>query len=372
MILLGLIAAVVFLAYANGANDNFKGVATLFGSRTTDYRKALAWATLTTFAGSLAAVWVSQGLVKAFSGKGLVPAVVTADPAFLVAVGLGAALTVFLATLTGFPISTTHALVGALVGAGWVAVGPQVRLGALAQIFLLPLAASPLMALGLTAGIYPLLRTARTRLGVIKQLCVCVGPGWEPVRLRPDGTAVLQSTGAALTVGERSACVEQYRGVLFGVDVQRALDAAHYVSAGAVGFARGLNDAPKIVALLVVAQALRVSVTTGLVLVAAAMAVGGWLNARRVAQTMSQRITVMDHGQGFTANLVTSLLVTVASGWGLPVSTTHVSVGALCGIGVTTRAGRWDVMRNIALAWVITLPVAAACAAAIYGLVHIR
>ena len=60
---------------------------------------------------------------------------------------------------------------------------------------------------------------------------------------------------------------------------------------------------------------------------------------------MSQRITVMDHGQGFTANLVTSFLVTIASGWGVPVSTTHVSVGALCGIGVATRAGQWDRLR---------------------------
>ncbi|MBI4227397.1 MAG: inorganic phosphate transporter, partial [Candidatus Omnitrophica bacterium] len=350
----------------------FKGVATLFGSRTTDYHHALGWATITTFAGSLAALWVSQGLVKAFSGKGLVPAAVTADPAFLMAVGVGAALTVFLATLTGFPISTTHALVGALVGAGWMAVGPQVRLGTLGSVFLLPLVASPLMALALTAVIYPLLHAARARLGIVKQLCVCVGPGWEPVRLRSDGTAVLQSTGAALTVGERSACVEQYRGVVFGVDVRRALDAAHYVSAGAVGFARGLNDAPKIMALLVAAQALRLPVTTGLVLVAAAMAGGGWLNARRVAQTMSRQITTMDHGQGFTANVVTSFLVAIASGWGLPVSTTHVSVGALCGIGVATRAGRWDVIRNIALSWVITLPVAAACAALIYGLAHTR
>src|SRR3989338_5816842 len=104
-----LVLAVAFLAYANGANDNFKGVATLFGSRTTDYRTALWWATLTTFAGSCVALTLSGGLVKAFSGKGLVPDLLTHDPQFILAVGMGAALTVMLATITGFPISTTHA-----------------------------------------------------------------------------------------------------------------------------------------------------------------------------------------------------------------------------------------------------------------------
>ena len=109
----GLLVIVLFLAYTNGANDNFKGVATLFGSRTTDYRKALWWATGTTLAGSLAAVLLSCGLVKAFSGKGLVPDVFTHDPQFLCAVGLGAALTILLATIVALPIATTHALTGA-------------------------------------------------------------------------------------------------------------------------------------------------------------------------------------------------------------------------------------------------------------------
>ena len=112
----GLICVMLFLAYANGANDNFKGVATLFGSRTTDYRHALWWATWTTLLGSCAAALLSGRLVKVFSGKGLVPETLTHDPSFLFAVGLGAAITVMLATLTGWPISTTHALTGALVG----------------------------------------------------------------------------------------------------------------------------------------------------------------------------------------------------------------------------------------------------------------
>ncbi len=77
---LALVVVTLFLAYANGANDNFKGVATLFGSRTTNYRRALWWATGTTLLGSCAAVLLSGGLVRAFSGKGLVPETLTNEP----------------------------------------------------------------------------------------------------------------------------------------------------------------------------------------------------------------------------------------------------------------------------------------------------
>ncbi len=68
-----LLIGVAFLAYSNGANDNFKGVASLFGSRTCGYRVAISWATVTTFAGSAAAIFLAQDLLKKFSGKGLVP-----------------------------------------------------------------------------------------------------------------------------------------------------------------------------------------------------------------------------------------------------------------------------------------------------------
>lgn len=360
-----LVVAVLFLAYANGANDNFKGVATLFGSRTANYRVALTWATLTTFAGSLTALWVSRGLVKAFSGKGLVSASVAAEPAFLLAVGLAAAATVMLATMTGFPISTTHALTGALAGAGWMAAGSSLNFGALGRTFFLPLLVSPFLAFGITLALYPVLRGIRERLGVTKRLCLCEGPARQVVLARSGGALVLASTGRALSVGEEARCVEEYQGVLFGIDCQFWLDRLHYLSAGAVSFARGLNDTPKIVALLLVARGLGLPLSAGMAAVGVAMAVGGLLHARKVAVTLSQRITPMNHGQGFTANLVTSCLVTAASTVGLPVSTTHVSCGSLFGLGAVNRTARWGVIRAIALSWIATLPLAAGLAAAV-------
>ncbi|MHC4182785.1 MAG: inorganic phosphate transporter, partial [Planctomycetota bacterium] len=91
IILIILFLATCFLAYSNGANDNFKGVATLFGSKTTNYKNAIWWATITTFAGSVASIFFAHALVKTFSGKGLVPQVVSASPEFLTAVAIGSA-----------------------------------------------------------------------------------------------------------------------------------------------------------------------------------------------------------------------------------------------------------------------------------------
>src|SRR2546423_4862708 len=161
MIFVLLFLATCFLAYSNGANDNFKGVATLFGSRTCSYRTAISWATVTTFAGSITAIFLAQALLKKFSGKGLVPDTLTTSPEFLLAIAIGAGATVILATLTGFPISTTHGLTGALVGAGLTAVGPQVNFTVLGNAFVLPLLLSPLLAMAVGGTIYLTFRFLR-------------------------------------------------------------------------------------------------------------------------------------------------------------------------------------------------------------------
>ena len=146
---------------------------------------------------------------------------------------------------------------------------------------------------------------------------------------------------------------------------QSVLDKLHFLSAGLVGFARGLNDTPKIVALLAAASGLGLSMSTSFSLVGVAMAVGGLVAARRVAITISDGIVGMNRGQGFVANLATAFWVTVASLVGLPVSTTHVSCGSLFGLGVVTGKARWRMIVRIILAWVVTLPVAGAIAAGV-------
>lgn len=86
---------------------------------------------------------------------------------------------------------------------------------------------------------------------------------------------------------------------------------------------------------------------------------------------MSKKITIMNTGQGFSANLVTGFLVIAASRYGLPVSTTHVSVGSIFGVGLISRKANARVFYQILLSWILTLPIAALLSASIYwGLQH--
>ncbi len=92
------------------------------------------------------------------------------------------------------------------------------------------------------------------------------------------------------------------------------------------------------------------------------MGLGGVLLARRVAETMSLRINHLDHAQGISANLITAILVIFASKWGLPVSTTHVSVGSISGVGARAGTLEWPALRAVLTSWAATLPFAAVSA----------
>jgi PiT family inorganic phosphate transporter len=366
-----LFLTTLFVAYANGANDNFKGVATLFGANTATYRGAIALATITTFAGALCSVYFAEALVQAFSGKGLVPDEIAASPDFLLAVAAGAGSTVIIASLMGLPVSTTHALTGGLMGTGLLVAGAQLNLDRLGSGFLAPLLLAPALAVLLTIPVYRALRTLSGRLGIKRESCICVGAHFVPVR-RLQYNATLQqytlpapaAAGVDITVGTRNDCIEKYDGRLVGISAQSLVDGLHYLSAGIVSFARGLNDTPKIVALLLVVEALHIEL--GMLAIATAMAVGGLLNARKVAITMSKRISRMSDGQALAANLVTGLLVVLASRSGLPVSTTHVSVGAISGIGLVNGSANRSVIGGILASWVLTLPIAATFGALTY------
>jgi PiT family inorganic phosphate transporter len=310
-----LFLAAFFVAFTNGANANFKGVASLYGSGTTSLRKALLWGTLTTFLGSLAAGFLAEGMLDKFSGRGIVPSELVASPGFMCAVAIGGALTSFLATRFGFPVSTTHALVGALLGAGLVAVGSEVQWAALGKSFLYPLFFSPIVAALLGGIVYLILRA---------------------VKLAPDQRTPL-------------------------------LDTLHYLSAGAASFARGLNDTPKIAALMLAVPGIELH--WGFLIVAVAIALGGLIDADKVAETLGKKVTAMNPGQGFAASLVTASLVTTASFHSLPVSTTHVSVGSLLGMGVVTRQAKWKKVWEIMLAWFSTVPCGALLGAVAYWVI---
>ncbi|MEL6493953.1 MAG: inorganic phosphate transporter [Cyanobacteria bacterium J06623_7] len=356
-----IFAATVFLAYANGANDNFKGVATLFGSKTTNYKVAIWWATATTFAGSLCSVLFATALLKSFSGKGLVPDAIADTGSFHLAVALGAAITVILATITGFPISTTHGITGALTGAGLAAIGTELNFAALGKSYFIPLLLSPLIAIGLGLGLYSLLHYGRTALGIKEAWCVCAGNKSE---LIPVGSEVAFAQNSEFSIDTIKNCDRQYVGNFWGIESQKLVDICHFLSAGAVSFARGLNDTPKIVALLLTVTAF--SIQGGMLAVGLGMAVGGLLNARKVAQTVSNKITTLNPGRGLAANIATGFLVIFASRLGVPVSTTHVSVGSIFGVGVISRTAHIGMFSKVLSSWVLTLPIAAGISAIAY------
>ena len=200
MIFVALFLATCFLAWSNGANDNFKGVASLYGCRAASYRTAITWATLTTFAGSIASIFLAQALLKKFSGKGLVPDSFVGSEAFLLAVALGAAITVILATRLGFPISTTHALTGAIVGCGLVAVGTGVNFTALGKGFVLPLLLSPVLAIVLGGLLYFIFRSLRLICGVKKEMCICLGSEERVLAITQPNSIMALRSGSALTL----------------------------------------------------------------------------------------------------------------------------------------------------------------------------
>lgn len=368
MIIIGMLLSTLAglsLALSNGANDNFKGVATLLGSKTTSYRIALIWATLTTLLGSLTAFFLAQELMANFSGKGLVSDEVLLLKSFAVSVCLGSAMTVFLATRLGFPISTTHAIVGSLIGAGYMASPTGVNLAKLFSTFFLPLLTSPFISALGVALLYPVLSFLRKRSDIKRESCLCIGN--EVLELAPAGVSrgafpgsLTVDCGPTLQIGTSVTCEERYTGYFYGIKAKTILDSAHFISSGLVGFARGLNDTPKIAAVLIAGTSL--STFSSVAAVSLLMALGGVLFSKRVAETMSFNITKMNDGQGFTSNFVTSGVVILASIFGMPVSTTHVSCGALFGLGTITKQADWKSISKIALSWLITLPVAASLA----------
>lgn len=372
-------AGALLLAFVNGANDNMKGAATLYGSGALGYRAALGLATVSTAFGSLASAFLAGALAETFSARGLVPdAALT--PEYLAAVALGASAAVLLATRLGLPVSTTHALVGAVAGAGAVAAGAALDLSVLGGAFVTPLVAGPLLAIAVAFALVRAGRGAARRLGVGAETCVCLEraepaladaggadlaapEGGGGALAHAGGGLALAAPSLALVVEPHRACATREGAHVLGFELARLVEVAHVLSASLVGFARGLNDTPKILGL--VASSGSVSPEAGSVALGGAMALGGWLGARRVAETLAKELTPMEQPDGLAANAATSLLVASASPLGLPLSTTHVSAGGIFAVGAARGELRWSLAGELALAWLVTLPLAAALAGAL-------
>jgi len=352
---------VMALAYANGTNDVSKAIATLVGSGVTNYRTAILWGTIWTVAGAGLSALVAGAMLKTFS-TGLIQPGIATPPALALAILIGAMVWVLVASRTGLPVSTTHALTGALVGAGLVSIGSQgLAWPAITGKIGLPLLLSPVLALTVSFFFHPVVRLVAERW---EGACLCVMPASRAlVTIDAQGnTRTLLQTSA---LGQPVVAVPSQcdRAGLKGLTV--GLDSIHWLSSGVASLARGANDTPKIMAMLLLGSASAswpsVTVQLGtLAAVALAMGLGSYIGGLCVTEVLAEKVTHMDHVEGLSANLTTSSLVLVSATMGLPVSTTHVSSSAIIGIGLLkgVRAVRWATVRDMVLAWIVTLPVA--------------
>lgn len=352
LILVVCLVLVLVLAWANGANDMSKGVATLMGSGATSAKKALIWGVVCTTLGGLTAVTWGTALLQTFSSAFLVPNF-PISYSFLGSTMVGACLWLLIATRIGWPVSTTHALLGSLVGAALVVVGPEgLRIEAIAKKALLPLLLSPIIAVFLCAGLLSLSRVIVIRMPPRHNNCR--EPKW---RADPYCDAREKTDGR------------------FYRYLPRLWEGLHWLSSGATSFARGLNDVPKIAAILTMALGIMPEFTAfnhqytiigATLAVTLTMAAGGLWNGHRVLQVLAHGVVPIVPTTGLAANTGTSLLVLAASPLGFPVSTTHISTGSLFGIRLMdkTAPDQGDALRTILFAWVITLPVTGLFAAA--------
>jgi inorganic phosphate transporter, PiT family len=294
------------LAFANGANDVGKSVASLLhiGPEGLTGRLALLWGGLFSGLGSVSAVLVAGRLFSTFTPQKVVN--VSINSTFVLAVLIAAAFWILVATFVRLSVSTTHAILGGIMLQGIFLFGvSSVDWAFLALRVLLPLAGGPLAAL---VGIYFVERLIRR---------------------------------STTTKGEKP----------------RWAKVSHWGSAAANAFARGVNDAPKMAVLggfFLAANSFE-AVWVPYSIVAVAVVVGSLVLGRRVAVTLTRRAVPLDHGQRLRAGVATAVFVSAGAYLGAPLSTTHVNAGASAGASGLKESIR-DALRGMVLPWLVTLP----------------
>jgi PiT family inorganic phosphate transporter len=320
--LVSLIMIALLFDFLNGLHDAANSIATIVSTRVLRPRYAVFWASFFNFIAFLFfGLHVAQTL-----GTGIVDANVV-DPRVTFAALMGAIVWNILTWVMGIPSSSSHALVGGLVGAGTAKAG----LGGVVWSGLSKTAAAIVLS--------PL-------VGFIFALFLVLLVSWAFVRATP-----------------------------FAVD--NTFRRLQFVSASLYSLGHGGNDAQKtmgIIAALLYSQGqLRgvFHVPLWVVLACqAAMALGTLCGGWRIVRTMGSRITRLTPMQGFCAETGGAITLFIATWFGVPVSTTHTITGAIVGVGAARRSSavHWGVASNIVVAWVLTLPAAALIAAGVYGL----
>ena len=326
-LLIGLIAIALAFDFLNGLHDAANSIATVVATRLLSPVMAVSFAAFFNFAAYFLSLAVPElHRVADTIGKGLIDKDLV-TPGVVFGALIGAMFWNVVTWLKGIPSSSSHALVGGIIGAGVAHAGlTGVQWTGLNKT-LIAIVLSPTLGLMLT-------------------MLIMLGTSWLGVRAHASGA-------------------------------ERTFRALHLVSAATYSIGHGLNDAQKtmgIIAVLLYSTgylggefhvphwvAISCYVAIGL-----GTLCGGW----RIIETMGSRITKLSQHQGFSASTGGSVMLITASYYGIPVSTTHTITGCVIGAGAARRASavRWGVARSVVMAWVITIPASASVAALFYWL----
>jgi PiT family inorganic phosphate transporter len=327
-LLVGLIVVALAFDFLNGLHDAANSIATVVATRLLSPVAAVGFAAFFNFAAYfLALQWPQLHKVADTIGKGIIDKDLV-TPAVVFGALVGAMFWNVVTWVKGIPSSSSHALVGGLIGAGVAHAG-----------------ITGIQWTGLNKTLIAIVLSPT--LGLILTMAIMLATSWLGVRASARGA-------------------------------ERAFRGLHLVSAGAYSLGHGLNDAQKTMGIISVLLystgylhgefhvphwvALSCYVAIGL-----GTLTGGW----RIIETMGTRITKLNQHQGFSASTGGSIMLFAASWLGIPVSTTHTITGCVIGAGAARRASavRWGVAKSVMIAWIITIPASAIVAALFYYLI---
>ena len=325
MLLILVIAVALAFDFTNGFHDSANAIATSVSTRALSPRVALLMAAVLNMVGA----FISQNVAKTV-GKGIVTLPADSQTVVLAAL-VGAICWNLITWYLGLPSSSSHALIGGLIGATLVAVGLSgVEWSGVWHKVVLPMVSSPVIGLLVAFLLMNLLLLLVFR--------------WSP---RP---------------------------------VNRTFRLLQPISAGLVAIAHGMNDAQKTMGVIWLALITSghlsgsAPIPTWVILVAAlSISLGTYIGGWRIIRTLGTRIIHLDPIHGFAAETASAGVIFTASHFGYPISTTHTITASIMGSGATggLSAVKWGVAGNIVWAWVLTIPAAAAVAAGVYFLIHL-
>jgi PiT family inorganic phosphate transporter len=326
IVLVVVVATALVFDFTNGFHDTANAVATSISTRAMAPRVAVAFAALLNFAGAFISLKVATTIAKGIVSTGQITTSV-------VFAGLVGAIVWNLITwYRGLPSSSSHALIGGLVGAVLVAHGASAIKGAgLLGKVILPAVISPTLAF------------------IVAALSVIVA--YRVLARRPPGF------------------------------VSRGFRIGQVLSSGLLSLSHGTNDGQKTMGVITLALVAHGSINSAhlhvpvwvIASAATAMGLGTYAGGWRIIKTTGMRIISMNPAQGFAAQGAGAAVILAVSHFGFPISTTHVINGGVLGSGAARRlsAVRWGVAGNIVAAWLLTLPAAGASGAAVYGITRI-